>query len=102
MELVKRFAIYASESVHFAGPIRNQKEKNCIFSGRDNIFTHELRPYRSEFIAELLIKTNFDIVTFDRFYSEEAYSFQVRKHVPLVMRVIVMQDFHSLHLGRQK
>jgi O-antigen biosynthesis protein len=48
------------------------------------------------------IGTDLSIVIFDRFYAEEAYSFHFRRHCPDAIRVVDMQDMHSLRLGRQR
>eukprot|EP00934_Nitzschia_sp_Nitz4_P002090 Nitzschia sp. Nitz4//scaffold191_size41780//6687//7988//NITZ4_007462-RA/size41780-processed-gene-0.76-mRNA-1//-1//CDS//3329540166//2090//frame0 len=43
-----------------------------------------------------------DMVVFDRFYMEEAYSFAVRRHYPNAMLVLDMQDMHSLRVYREQ
>lgn len=43
-----------------------------------------------------------DMAVFDRFYSEEAYSFAIQKACPKAALILDMQDMHSLRLGRQK
>ena len=40
-------------------------------------------------------------VIFDRFYTEEAFSFIVQEVCPHALRVLDMQDVHSLRIGRQ-
>ena len=40
-------------------------------------------------------------VVFDRFYSEEAYSFMIKESCPNALRILDMQDVHSLRIGRQ-
>jgi glycosyltransferase involved in cell wall biosynthesis len=42
------------------------------------------------------------MVIFDRFYAEEAYSFHFREYCPHALRVLDMQDMHSLRLGREE
>jgi glycosyltransferase involved in cell wall biosynthesis len=44
---------------------------------------------------------NLRLVIFDRFYAEEAYSFHIYNHSPDAVRVVDMQDMHSLRHGRQ-
>mmetsp|Transcript_37645 Transcript_37645/g.55045 ORF Transcript_37645/g.55045 Transcript_37645/m.55045 type:complete len:463 (-) Transcript_37645:188-1576(-) len=41
-----------------------------------------------------------NVVIFDRFFAEEAYSFHIRKHHPSALRVLDMQDMHSLRAAR--
>ncbi len=43
-----------------------------------------------------------DIVLFDRFMTEEQYGWRVAKQVPDALRVLDMEDLHSLRLARQK
>lgn len=40
-------------------------------------------------------------VVFDRFYAEEAFSFLVKELCPDALRILDMQDVHSLRIGRQ-
>jgi len=44
---------------------------------------------------------NLSLVVFDRFYAEEAYSFHMYNHCPEAVRVVDMQDMHSLRQGRK-
>ena len=43
-----------------------------------------------------------DMAVFDRFYTEEAYSFAIRQAYPEAALILDMQDMHSLRSGRQK
>lgn len=43
-----------------------------------------------------------DMAVFDRFYAEEAYSFNIQKAYPKAALILDMQDMHSLRSGRQK
>jgi hypothetical protein len=40
-------------------------------------------------------------VVFDRFYAEEAFSFTIKEVCPDALRILDMQDVHSLRIGRQ-
>lgn len=40
-------------------------------------------------------------VLFDRFYAEEAFSFTIKEVCPDALRILDMQDVHSLRIGRQ-
>ncbi len=42
-----------------------------------------------------------DIVLFDRFMTEEQYGWRVAEQVPQALRVLDMEDLHSLRLARQ-
>lgn len=67
------------------------------------IFCH-MPPNDTPGVQAVLEKIGVDlsIVIFDRFYAEEAYSFHFRRHCPDAIRVVDMQDMHSLRLGRQR
>ncbi|TDL99466.1 MAG: hypothetical protein C4K58_06075 [Flavobacteriaceae bacterium] len=52
---------------------------------------------------EKLIKENhFDMVVFDRFYTEEQVGWMVDMHLPGALKVLDMQDFHALRLSREE
>lgn len=64
---------------------------------------HSVPPNQSLTMKKLLDEIeDLSLVIFDRFYSEEAYSFHVYNHCPEVVRVVDMQDFHSLRNGRKQ
>lgn len=50
------------------------------------------------FVAELKP----DVVLFDRFMTEEQYGWRVAKQVPDALRILDMEDLHTLRLARQK
>ena len=50
-------------------------------------FVHELQP---------------DVVMFDRFMTEEQYGWRVAEQVPEALRILDMEDLHSLRLARQQ
>lgn len=50
------------------------------------------------FVAELKP----DAVLFDRFMTEEQYGWRVAEQVPEALRILDMEDLHSLRLARQK
>ena len=50
------------------------------------------------FVAELKP----DIVLFDRFMTEEQYGWRVAEQVPDALRILDMEDLHTLRLARQK
>jgi len=59
---------------------------------------------RSTFMKEFLYSKqmkNLNAVIFDRFFSEEAYSFHFYNEKPNVLRILDMQDMHSLRFHRQ-
>mmetsp|Transcript_26458 Transcript_26458/g.39300 ORF Transcript_26458/g.39300 Transcript_26458/m.39300 type:complete len:197 (-) Transcript_26458:119-709(-) len=67
-----------------------------------NVTPHELKVNRSNQICALLDNTKPDVVIFDRFFAEEAYSFHIKERVSNALRVLDMQDFHALRTKRQE
>ncbi len=43
-----------------------------------------------------------DVVLFDRFMTEEQYGWRVAEQVPEALRILDMEDLHSLRLARQQ
>lgn len=65
---------------------------------------HHVPPNNSEAMQLFLQHSNSSdkvLVIIDRFYSEEAYSFHIHKHLPNAMILLDMQDMHSLRWHRQ-
>jgi len=62
---------------------------------------YECPPNRKAELARVLERTAPDVVVFDRFFTEEAFSFRVRELAPAALRVLDMQDMHALRRGRQ-
>jgi len=72
-----------------------------------NVHWHHIKPNRTDDMTNLLqhIQHKHGIiraVVFDRFYAEEAYSFRIREQCPNALRILDMQDVHSLRIGRQQ
>ena len=95
--LLKFFSKKLPNSVYYVGP----PQTNAIAKLPEGINGYAMKPNRSESISSILLKISPNIVVFDRFYSEEAYSFHVKNKLPNALRVLDMQDFHALRLGRQ-
>ena len=93
-------------SVHFGSGAKNfpQSLNNIIVA--NNIHWHKIKPNRTDDMTKLLetITANYGpvrAVIFDRFYSEEAFSFRIRSICPDAMLILDMQDVHSLRAMRQ-
>ena len=67
---------------------------------------HVVPPNKSNLTRNFLKATvpdsNHMMVIFDRFYAEEMYSFHIHKSYPHAVKVLDMQDMHSLRWARQK
>ena len=62
---------------------------------------YHVGPNRKEQLADVLRACRPDVVVFDRFMAEEAFSFRIRELSPQSLRVLDMQDLHSLRQSRQ-
>lgn len=63
---------------------------------------HHVLPNREDQFVATLGRAQPDVVVFDRFYVEEMFSWMVAKHAPDAMRVLDMQDVHSLRGWREQ
>lgn len=108
MALLRHFAESSDSpfsSVHFGCGARmpaslakqaSDHEQSC------RIKWHKIKANRGQDLKELLESIgSIRAVIFDRFYSEEAFSFRVREVCPDALLVLDMQDIHSLRIGRQ-
>ena len=86
----------------------NQVHYGCGLKGDPPVAFHDVNfqnipPNRSKKIKEFLQReVDLNTVVFDRFFSEEAYSFHFNKHRPDVLRVLDMQDMHALRYHREE
>lgn len=102
-------------SVHFVTPRLPQAE-GYSKDGDDDEATaawkqrgvqlHELPPNRNDQARDFLLHklpkpSEHLLVIFDRFYTEEMFSFHVHKHCPQAVLVLDMQDLHALRGHRQ-
>jgi hypothetical protein len=76
--------------------------KREIDTKLDCVSYHYLPANRTTEIQKFLRKqNNLKVVIFDRFFAEEAYSFHFHKEANHILRVLDMQDMHSLRVYRQ-
>ena len=72
---------------------------------KNNFSIHYFPLNQEQTIKDLLLQdetfSNVKVVIFDRYYTEEAYSFYFYKHRPDIVRILDMQDMHSLRQMRQ-
>ncbi|KAL3769990.1 hypothetical protein ACHAWO_008364 [Cyclotella atomus] len=73
---------------------------------RDDVHWHHIKLNRGDEMNALLntiqdVHGPIKAVVFDRFYTEEAFSFMVKEACPNALRILDMQDVHSLRIGRQ-
>ena len=97
--LIRAFQRQWGYDVAFAAAARpNQYTEQLRSSG---IATHSVGFNREGQLADVLSACRPDVVCFDRFIAEEAFSFRVRELVPNALRILDMQDMHALRRGRQ-
>ena len=81
--------------------------KESISRVANNVHWHHIKPNRTDEMTNLLQHIQrehgpISAVVFDRFYAEEAYSFRMYEQCPNALRILDMQDVHSLRIGRQQ
>lgn len=89
-------------SVHYVTSASSADHETLDNLRQTGVKFHTVPPNQSLQMQKLLDTVeNLKLVIFDRFYAEEAYSFHVYNHSPDTVRVVDMQDMHSLRQGRQ-
>ncbi|EJK48456.1 hypothetical protein THAOC_32744 [Thalassiosira oceanica] len=108
MALLRHFAESSDgpfSSVHFgcgAGMPDSLAKQASDHEQTCRIKWHHIKANRGQDMKELLESIgSIRAVVFDRFYSEEAFSFRIREICPDALLVLDMQDIHSLRIGRQ-
>ena len=85
--------------------IPSHNDMDIKYPNLKHVSFHHIPPNREttmkHFLLEDPIMSNLQVVIFDRFFSEEAYSFHFHRYKPNVLRVLDMQDMHSLRAHRQ-
>ncbi len=70
-----------------------------------DVTIHHLPPNRAKEINNIfnssVLNKSLQTVIFDRYYAEEIYSFHLYNTKPKVLRILDMQDFHSLRKHRE-
>ena len=94
-------------SVHFGcGANLPSSFDNDVSHKRDDVHWHHIKLNQGDEMKALLntiqnVHEPIKAVVFDRFYTEEAFSFMVKEACPNALRILDMQDVHSLRIGRQ-
>ncbi len=85
-------------------PVSTDKKPKST-SDFPNVTMYHVPTNRSEFMKQFLNQSehmkDLKAVVFDRYFAEEAYSFHFYNYRPDVLRILDMQDFHSLRYHRQ-
>lgn len=98
--LLSAFREWGYEVSYAASSSPKQKYIEQLHS--QGVATFECGPNREAELAAVLERVRPSVVVFDRFFTEEAFSFRVRELAPDALRVLDMQDVHSLRRGRQR
>ena len=100
--MLDRFTNHSSiDHVHY---LTGAAPNDSIEKNYPDVTFHHIPPNDSVKMESLLgrIGSNISMVLFDRFYAEEAYSFHFKEHCSQAIRIVDMQDMHSLRLGRER
>ena len=89
-------------SVAFAAQAKTDEYTQTALERSGACTLYEIQANREECVRNLLQKLQPTVVVFDRFISEEAFSFHVRTVVPSAMMVLDMQDCCFLREGRRE
>jgi len=96
MSLIKLFR-RSGWAIHYASPALRGEHGDAL----KDIQSHEIRVNCSSFDSFILgLKPH--MVLFDRFMMEEQFGWRVEKNCPDALRVLDMEDMHSLRLSRQE
>ena len=96
--LIEAFVEWGDYSVAFAA----QAKPAAAAGGNGGYELHRIAPNREEETVRLLRDLKPDIVVFDRYIAEEAFSFRVRDTLPDALLVLDMQDCCFLREGRRE
>ena len=97
--LIRAFQQWGYDVSYAAGAAPNEYTDRLREAG---VATFECGPNREADLSRVIATSQPTVVIFDRFFNEEAFSFRVRELAPDALRVLDMQDVHSLRRGRQQ
>ena len=73
---------------------------SALYEDLDGVYRHNLDPNSSE-ISVKLAQINPDVVVFDRYPTEEQFSWHVMEACPKAIRILDTEDLHGLRRARQ-
>tara|TARA_Y200000002_G_scaffold383155_1_gene403633 strand:- start:11119 stop:12387 length:1269 start_codon:yes stop_codon:yes gene_type:complete len=73
---------------------------SALYEDLDGVYRHNLDPNSSETSAKLA-QINPDVVVFDRYPTEEQFSWHVMEACPKAIRILDTEDLHGLRRARQ-
>ena len=73
---------------------------SALYEDLDGVYRHNLDPNSSETSAKLA-QINPDVVIFDRYPTEEQFSWHVMEACPKAIRILDTEDLHGLRRARQ-
>ncbi len=73
---------------------------SVLYEDLDGVYIHNLDPNSSQTSAKLA-QINPDVVVFDRYPTEEQFSWQVMEACPKAIRILDTEDLHGLRRARQ-
>lgn len=101
-QLAKNKSVW--HSVHFAASSKETDHEVVTGLQKEGVHFHSIEPNNTKAMKSLLdgIGTDLSLVIYDKFYTEEMFSFHIHNLRPDAVQVVDMQDMHSLRRGRQK
>lgn len=84
--------------IHFLSPCKPNQHSAAL--EEKGVHVYQCPANREARFLEVLNTVQPTLCIFDRFYCEETFSFHVHRHAPNAMRVLDMQDLHSLRQER--
>ena len=73
---------------------------SALYEDLDGVYRHNLDPNSSEIRAKLA-QINPDVIVFDRYPTEEQFSWHVMEACPKAIRILDTEDLHGLRRARQ-
>eukprot|EP00439_Symbiodinium_sp_Y106_P069828 s239_g12.t1 len=103
LRLLRSFCSFESDNpVSFASPARPGNAQGKLSAANDVKCFRIKSNDEASVVAALESSGDPELIVFDGFNAEERFGHYVRERQPDAMRVLDMQDFHALRLGRER
>ena len=99
LDYLIRLFIREGFELHFSSTAE-QGPYSALYEDLDGVYRHNLDPNSSE-ISVKLAQINPDVVVFDRYPTEEQFSWHVMEACPKAIRILDTEDLHGLRRARQ-
>ena len=99
LDYLIRLFIREGFEVHLSSTAE-QGSYSALYEDLERVYRHSIDPNSSETSAKLA-QINPDVVVFDRYPTEEQFSWLVMKACPKAIRILDTEDLHGLRRARQ-